>query len=310
MKERQLRQAKWKELKFDLGSDHHFDLENDKPEEIAAAIRDQRQRTTLMLPGDLFETTKGQDSSRQIVEVLNGLVRGANGYDQVIWVPGNHDLRSQDKPFDRNPKLSDRILSPQDALTPTIIELQGVRILIANLMYDNLVQPEIALTTREAVEDLYRRKTDGKYLLKGDMSLFPKMGEVVRDNLEDVDILVTHVPAHPFAGKIIVGKNNEQAAITARKHGLGIIPEQEAIEEWKTSIARWKKAGGPTLDFEDYARKYWNPKTVLLGTDVLTYNNFEDGLLSIYGHTHRSVDFEKRTVDGKEVNFLSYQPKP
>lgn len=294
-------------LKIDVGSDWHLPPSNaDLLAGFKERIVSEKGSSILFCVGDIIETSDGLDSSRLIVKLLNEL---ATVYRGVIFVPGNHDLRGRQEPWnDFQDNLSPNVFTT-GAFDPRLLDLHDIdpdfpstKVLLTNFFYDmKFLDPAILDLTPEAVLRYYQDETnDGKHFLNGKVEMFVEMAEIARAWIKpEIDILVSHALPHPSLVTFRVGEKTEEHVRREAELGIPFIcdPEYDAKQG-----ARWN-------DTAEGYRKFWNFKSFFMGSDVLSETNFKDGLVCVYGHNHRSND-KPMKLNGKTVNFVSHQPCP
>ena len=280
----------------DVGSDWHI-----KPEALPRAIdhlRENRKSELLFCMGDLFDAQEGQDTSAAINELLQAI---APGYEAVIFTPGNHDLRGRDNPWGSF-SLPKNVHYPRNEAK--VVTLGDRSILVADLFYDmQFVDPaQIGLSWEEVIRQ-YAESNDGKHFLKGATEPFKEMTENAAVLLQpNIDILATHSLPHPSLVTFRVPELTEEVQRLARESGLQFIC---APEEDITKARRWNSTTAEGF------RKWWNIKSIFMGSNVLEHPsaNVKDGLWAVHGHHHR-VDLRQRTVQGRRVNIATHQPNP
>ncbi len=297
-----LSQFKWKWLSFDYGSDYHFDLKNYTPKKVSEIIKKYKKNNILIFTGDLYDNFKGKDLSQEVEEVLNRLV-GLGWYEYVLYTPGNHDIRSIEKPFCRSKLLNERVIIPENYVKK--ITLSGVNILLWNVMYEPIIPPEEIDIKADELNDFYKKISDWKFIKDLNLCEFSQMAEIVRSNLnKDIDIIITHPPIHPYASIFMSEEKTHNTERLIKKYGVKFLYGEEAKEKWEKTMKKW----GPEyyMSFKDFIDKFWNLKSILIGSNLLNWVDFQDGLLSIFGHIHRSMN-DSYIVDWKTVNFLSFR---
>lgn len=281
----------------DIGSDWHLEGE-DIVNRALARIASKRQSEVLFCMGDLFDAQNGEDTSESINRLLTGL---AETYDNIIYTPGNHDLRGRIKPWESF-TLPPNVHYPKGE-EPLIFTLGDKKVLIADLFYDmNFIDPAIVGLGWEKVISQYRSSNDGKYFLEGKTEPFAQMTERAAQLLQaDIDILATHSLPHPSLVTFRVQKITDDIVKMAEDSGLQFISNPAEDKEGAT---RW--------DFtpEDF-RTWWNTKSIFMGSDLVGHPNAnpKNGLWVVHGHHHRN-DLNPRTVKGKTVNIATHQPNP
>ncbi|MEK7672358.1 MAG: metallophosphoesterase [Patescibacteria group bacterium] len=292
-----------KGLKFHLSSDLHW---GDNVEHLAERICSEKRADILFLLGDVFDgvddSNQPKDTSQQVNQLL-ALISGH--FKKVIFVPGNHDMRRL--PLKENPwedfQLPDNVVMPSGD-EPIVEIIDDVKVLIGNLGYDmNFLDPNLVGLTEEDLLTFYRdHLPDGKAFLKGPESMpaFRSMTKNMAAKLsQDVDMVATHVPAHPSLVTFRVKEITPAMREIEAKQGVQFISDTLDDE-------RKAKRYGVT---PDKFREFWNAKSLLMGSNLLDPelgSDPKDGLTMLYGHNHRGRE-ELQVVNGKSVRFITHQ---
>jgi hypothetical protein len=281
---------------FDLGSDWHLPVDQDCTAVLRQNLRANKGSEILICLGDTFNTPEGQDSS----ESINSFLEMASlEYSLVAFVPGNHDLRGRESPYDT-------IITPDGSYKPSefdplVLNTEKNRILLGNIFYDRkFIDPALVDIDEDDLTEFYATLNDGQHLFGGELSHFPNMTEqVARALTSDVDILLTHALPHPSLVTFRVAQMTDEIERLGREQGLVFIhdPVEDAqqAERWDTT--------------PDAFRKWWNMKSFYMGSDVLNHpeSQAKDGLVCLYGHNHRSAEKTVRLRSGEEVRLISHQ---
>lgn len=281
---------------FDVGSDWHLPLGEINTSSMLRAIKKSKGSDVFFCVGDLFTTSSGEDSSNNLSEFLS---MAAEEYPLVVFIPGNHDLRGREDPFD-SIAIPEGVYMPKE-LDPLVLRTEANKILLGNIFYDlKFIDPAIVDTNEEKLKGFYPTLPDGQHLLNGDLSKFPKMSASVAKALDPtIDILVTHVLPHPSLVTFRVEELTPEIERMASEGTLKFIcdPEgdRESAKRWDTTPAEF--------------RNWWNEKSFFMGSNVLEHPEAQpkDGLTCVYGHNHRTNDDKIRLRNGNTVRLLSYQ---
>lgn len=292
-------------FQFDIGSDWHLELNKYVPEEVAKRIEAASRSRVLFWLGDVFDTVDGQDSSREINDLMERL---ASKYSKVIFTPGNHDLRGRENPWSQF-EFPKNVVYPNGPLEVIVQRIEGMNVLAANLFYDmEFLDPRIIGRTKEEVLTFYQTQTnDGRHLLQGDISLFPHMKRVLLENLRpEIDIVATHVCASPSLVAFRVAEKTGEIERLERELSIPFIfnpieDEKEAGQESRKTTPE---------EFRDY----WNLKSFIMGSNIVGDPKaiYQDGVTFLSGHNHRTYcNFDDpQVVRRKKVYMASWQPKP
>ncbi|MCB0329273.1 MAG: metallophosphoesterase [Bdellovibrionales bacterium] len=282
---------------FDIGSDWHFPIELELAEAAAKRISQAKGSDILFCGGDLNLTDKGQDSSHWVSSFLHEV---SKSYAVVVFVPGNHDLRGRDNPF-QSFELPPSVVMPNQ-FTPQVINTESNRLLVGNVFYDlKFIDPAALDLTPEQLREFYKTVPDGKFLLNGDLSTFPEMTDIVARKLdESIDILVTHALPHPSLVTFRVTNKDDRHFALERELDIPFIcdPEDDQVRAHKRGMTA------------EQFRTRWNLKSFFMGSDLLSHPDaqIKDGLHCVYGHNHRG-DKKEITVRGRRVTLLTHQPQ-
>jgi hypothetical protein len=290
----------------DVGSDWHYPLSDaSTPAKIVAHVKRVQGSRVLFCLGDLFDTPDGQDSTAPINETVSAF---AKLYDQVVFTPGNHDLRGRNEPWDSF-RFPDNVVWPR-TVDPVAVTIGSNRLLVANLFYDlGFIDPAVIGSSAQTIRKFYAKSNDGRHFLGGDTARFSAMTvETARALTPEVDILVTHALPHP---SLVTFRIPEVTAETTRLQSeLGIpficdpADDQKMAEEYKRRGAKGEVTPADV-------RAFWNNKSIVMGSNVLGHPRagFRDGLTMMHGHHHR-IDLKPRRIAGKTVDVVTHQPNP
>lgn len=275
---------------FLLGSDFHF-----KGNEWRTMVQEALDSPVevVILPGDIIDNPHGHN-----VEPILEEIEDALSSKTVLTLPGNHCLRGTDH------------LGSNWTLTNS-----GIRMMGATILYDLCFLPPsiLGLTDRDIIE-FYQKGSDFKYLtipedkpewmfgspVMRHFDHFHTMAQEVQNQISpDIDILVTHCLPHPCQVTFRFEKITPELEELASKYSLVFISDAEYDEK------KAKEWGCTPQEYRDY----WNKKSFMMGSNILSGTNWKDGLLVIHGHNHRSCDYVKE-IDSKKVRFVSWQPQP
>jgi hypothetical protein len=283
---------------FDFASDYHLPINQAVVDKVIETLVQRKQSDIFVCVGDVFDADKGEDRSEAISDFLTKL---SKAYSLVLYTPGNHCLRSRDNPWESF-QVPDNVLFPKGDM-PLIVNTEKNKIVLANLFYDlRFIEPSSIGFAEADILKFYREKTtDGKHLLGGDITLFKSMADnVAKCITPDVTMLVSHTVPHPVAVTFRVPVKTEELRRIEAETGARVdcMPEDDARE----AAAKNKTAEG--------FREYWNKKSFVMGSNVISHQAARprDGLICLYGHNHRSRDFDVVTASGLAVGLRSHQP--
>ncbi len=300
--------------RVDIGSDWHFDLDQlNVVNGIVDNIRARMESDILFLPGDLFDTPKGQDSSGAIREVLKGVAPHA---ENIVFTPGNHDLRGQENPWDDFQGLPSNIITPNlDEVK--LVELGPKTLLAANLFYDmDFIDPEVIGMTAEQIEAEYAKSNDGQHFLNGETGLFKDMTKLAAQNLTpDINILATHALPHPSLVQFAVAEMTADIVRLADTTGLDFTcdteRDQTQADRFRDMAAKRGETGDALLKYTPQAfRDWWNAKSMYMGSNLLGHKdaNPRDQITAVFGHHHRAENEPREFMNGKQFHPLTHQP--
>lgn len=115
------------EESFDIASDWHLPGDNDLIERIVCSITAVRGSDVFICAGDVVDAGNGEDRSGVISQLLNRL---ASIYETVLYVPGNHCLRSREHPWSSF-DFAENVLMPI-GITPIVHNTAKNQILLGN----------------------------------------------------------------------------------------------------------------------------------------------------------------------------------
>jgi hypothetical protein len=283
---------------FDFASDYHLPCNEVVVGNVIDALAARKQSDTFICVGDLFDAGNGEDRSAAISSFLTKL---SEIYPVVLYTPGNHCLRSRAEPW-ASFNVPDNVIIPMDD-SPLIVNTEQNKILLANLFYDlRFIELESLGISRGDLIEFYRNETtDGKRLLGGEIELFRSMAENAANSLrEDVTMLVTHTLPHPvgvtFRVPVITEQHREIQLRTGARFMCDLEQDHRDASNANTTA--------------DALRRYWNFKSLIMGSDVVSHPaaNPKDGLICLYGHNHRTHDFDVQVRNGAIVGLRSHQP--
>lgn len=287
-------------LRFNLGSDFHILPIKTEINRFIEEITHFINTETLFLLGDvcLSSPKYGIDTSDAINEILYRL---SYLFEQVLYVPGNHDLR-REKPTDdpwKDFEYRSNVKMPYGE-NPLIITVDNTRVALANIGYDlEFIDPAIMSATKEDLLAFYSRHNDGKYLLHGKDSIpiFKKMSENARKAvMSDIDIVATHALPHPSLVRFRMPEQCDKIQQLGAALGLNFVYDP------KGNMAE-AALRGITLE---QAIIHWNLHSIMMGSNIVNETAFSENVTFLYGHNHRSTD-HIAWIDGKLVRFLSHQ---
>lgn len=282
---------------FDIASDWHLPTSEVVIPPVLRGIEKTGQAGMFICAGDVFDARNGEDTSFYVSKLLNGL---AKLYDLVLYVPGNHCLRSRANPWSSF-TLADNVIMPVGD-EPKIINTPENRILLGNVFYDLQFLDSSFLGISESdLRAFYASTTDGRYLLNGNLDDFRNMTASVASLLtSDITLLVSHALPHyaPLRFRTEIWTD----AIKEQVKKLGILDcsddekLQGAAEHWGCSVSQ--------------ALALWNTKCFLMGSNILNHPEASprDGLTAIYGHNHRASEMHIKARNGSSIKLVSHQP--
>lgn len=285
-----------KDVGFDIGSDMHCDFKEPKATvKLADCIIKDKVHDTLVLAGDIFNTPNGENSSPIIQDLLNRL---SLKYKQIIFCPGNHDLRGRNCPWDDFQDLPTNIITPYED-KPIIQTIHGVQFLIANIFFDmDFIDPWVIWLTLWEITKYYALSGD-RFFLSWDVSKFGKFTtSVARKLTPEIDVLVTHALPHPSLATIRVESITSEIEKMQNTTGLKFICREEFDRE------EAKKLG---INPELY-RQQRNIKSCLMGSNVLGHTSAHprEWLSIIYGHHHKN-DSGIKLINWISINCITFQ---
>lgn len=287
-------------LTFNLGSDFHVIPRKNEVNRFIEEIKQLINTETLFLLGDICLSSPkyGIDTSDSTNEILYRLSSLAS---QILFVPGNHDLRREiptNNPW-KDFECPSNVNMPHGE-NPLTVSIQNTRILLANIGYEfDFVDPAIIGFTKKEVLDFYASHNDGKYLLQGkdSVDLFKKMAQKTREAIKpDIDIVATHPLPHPSLSIFKMPTMNKKIQQMRAAQGLTFIYDPEG--NMAEALFR-----GTTIE---QGIHNWNMHSTYLGSDIVNGTPFKSGITYAFGHNHRSTDLTK-TIGGREVRLLSHQ---
>jgi hypothetical protein len=116
---------------FDIASDWHLPIIEDVIPSVLRLIHKRARGYTFICAGDVFDVRNGEDTSFYVSKLLNVL---SKLYEVVLYVPGNHCLRSRANPWNSF-TFADNVVMPI-ADEPKIINTPNNLILLGNVFYD------------------------------------------------------------------------------------------------------------------------------------------------------------------------------
>lgn len=289
-------------LRFQQGSDHHYALV--KAEEFTDLLVAQIDHTAdvLILNGDFFDTFNGEAAQMQIGDMLRRVAATYQG--PIVFVPGNHCLRGAGAAaWDKFGPLPANVhASLTNPTQPIILPTKAGNMLIGNTFYDfNLLDPAVLGLTTSDILEFYKTRPDGKHLLGGDTSTFEEMAiNMAKALTPDIKFLVTHCAPHPSLVTFRIGERTDAVGRLENQLGVPFVcnPEEDAARSRKWNIT------------PEAFRTNWNLKSFMMGSDVLGHceANPADGLIVIFGHNHRAERNTRRLINGRVIEFCSFQP--
>ena len=282
---------------FDIASDWHLPSDERLIDTFVRSIEHLRSADIFICAGDVFDARNGEDRSLPVSLLMNRL---AEKYDAVLYVPGNHCLRSRANPWESF-SFVDNVYMPL-AEDPILFQTEKNIILLGNIFYDfKFLDPSIFRFSDKDLRAFYPLTSDGQYLLAGDVRQFIAMSDAFAECLTpDVTVMVSHVLPHVASTYVKIDVDDGLLRRRARELGLMICDDDrrlaEAADYWQCT--------------EEQARIYWNKKCFLMGSNILDHPqaNPRDGLTALHGHNHRQADREIRARNGARIKLLSHQP--
>ena len=286
----EIKEIAW--LQMQIGSDFHYPLDTQVSVVVWDILREYQKWVILCLNGDIFDTPEGQDSSQKVSQVISLI---AKEVEKLIFVPGNHDLRWRNNPLESF-NISWNVVFPSSFESPLIANIYGVKIIVANLLYDFAfvkALSQIPLYSFEEILKTYRTTLpDGTHLFWSDISTF----EQIRDNLRksiaknrDAQILITHVLPHPSLLRFL-------------------WDDPRFWSEWSEVVSSISEIDRLRKQYpRDEFIKWWNHKSLAwMGANVFDSFSLPN---AIYWHNHKGSRDEKKLVLGNEVRFITW-PQP
>ena len=284
--------------RFDVASDYHLPVDERIVQKVVETLAARRDADVFICVGDIFDAKEGEDRSIPISSFLSTVARI---YPYVLYVPGNHCLRSREEPW-ASFRLPINVLTPgRDK--PLLFETAQNKIVLANLFYDlELIDPlGVGFTTDEVVEFYQSQTTDGQKLLGGRVDLFKAMAlKAAKAITPDVTMLVTHTAPHPAAVMFRVSSLTSEHKELQKRTGAQFVSTPEADQ---------REAAQEGVSVAQFLR-YWNLKNFVMGSNVLNHPDAHprDGLVCIHGHNHRTKQIQTSLLNGASAKLISHQP--
>jgi len=151
---------------------------------------------------------------------------------------------------------------------------------------------------------LYNKGKDGEHLFGGCRDLFPLMADnLVAKMGPDVAMLITHCLPHSSIVQFRVAELTNETSEIERKYGVSFICNPEEDERdgriWGTEAEGNNNGNGNRI--------WWNSRSMMMGSDVLSRAALHDSLVVVFGHNHLAEDDFPRLINGKTVTTQSFQ---
>jgi len=293
-------EIKW--LKADLISDTHFPVSSDT-NRILNLFLENKKSEILFILWDIYDSEKGEDSSNNLINLLNSL---SENYKKVIFTGWNHEFRSgklnNENWYQEFKKLlAENVIVPEAIAKPTIEIIDWVKILVWNIFYDmEFLNPELLWFEKDDILKVYKNIfPDWKYLFDGKIDTFEQMRDWILDLFDDsIDVIATHSLVHPSLVKFITSWNVDRL-----QEKVWETINVEKYHEWHVRYAE-----KINISLEDYI-KFYNYKSYFMWTNLLKdASKIKNNLLCLHGHSHRDSNHEIDIL-WKNVKFLSNQYK-
>ena len=282
---------------FDIASDWHLPISEEVIPSVLRLIQKTVRGDTFICAGDVFDARNGEDTSFYVSKLLNGL---SKLYDLVLYVPGNHCLRSRANPWNSF-TLADNVVMPI-ADQPKIINTPNNRILLGNVFYDlGFLDSSFLQITESDLRAFYASTTDGRYLMNGELDVFRDITQSVASMLtDDITLLVSHTLPHYAPVRFRTQNWSEETREGAKKYGILGCSDGDNVrsiaDHWGCSVPQ--------------ALEWWNTKCFLMGSNLLNHPRAKpgEGLTAIYGHNHRTSEMDIKANNGSSIRLISHQP--
>lgn len=283
---------------FDLSSDWHLPMDTRVTDQFLRSLIATKNGDIFICAGDVFDAHESQDTSSWVSQLLTEL---AGHYSLVLYVPGNHCLRSKSEPWSGF-NVPANVVFP-NGKQPCVVRTEKNNILLGNILYDfKLIDPSVVGTTRGEISKFYAATHDGCSLMGGDTSIFTAMADnLARALTPDISVMVTHTLPHPAPITFRVDHLMAHHEKLAQQCGASFLndPEGDARAAHKWGIS-------PQM-----ARAWWNHRCFMLGSNVINRVDADprDGLIAIYGHNHQGASQNVRALNGSRVELVTHQPQ-
>jgi hypothetical protein len=286
--------------RVDFGSDWHLPRDPVVIKRATDTIINRKTSDLFICLGDVIDASDGSDTTRWTEIFLRSL---AHSFGNVLYIPGNHCLRSRANPWESF-DLPSNVVMPYGE-NSVFFSTPHNTFLLGNAFYDlEFIDPTTVDITTNQLKEFYFSLPDGRFLLGGGdhFDSFKRMAINISSSLSpDVTVLLTHTLPHPSEVSFKVKEYLPGYKHPAEKIGAQIIctPEEDEREALQYN------------QLPDEARAWWNKKSFFMGSNILNRKpeNCRDGLIVMYGHNHRPPSTPIITLEnGSNVKLVSHQP--
>lgn len=286
--------------RFDFGSDWHLPRDPLVIRRATNTIINNKTSDLFICLGDVIDASDGSDTTEWTELFLYSL---AHSFENVLYLPGNHCLRSRSNPwgsFDLPPN----VVMPYGENPVTFSTTQN-NYLLGNVFYDlEFIDSSMIDLTTNQLKEFYSSLPDGKFLLGGGdhFDSFQRMSRNLSARLTpEITVLLTHTLPHPSEVSFKIKDRSLDSEHPAAKLGAQIMctPEQDERDALQYNQSA------------DEVRAWWNKKSFFMGSNVLNRapNNCRDGLIVLYGHNHRPPKNPIITLENDRcIRLVSHQP--
>ena len=286
--------------RIDFGSDWHLPRDPVVIKRATDTIINRKTSELFICLGDVIDASDGSNTTQLTEIFLRSL---AHSFKNVLYVPGNHCLRSRINPWESF-DLPSNVVMPYGE-NPLVFSTLQNTFLLGSAFYDlEFIDPTTVGLSTSQLKEFYYSLPDGKFLLGGGdhFDSFKRMALNISNALTpDVTVLLTHTLPHPSEVSFKIEKSDPGHDHPATKIGAQIIctpeeDEREALQYNQTP---------------DQARAWWNKKSFFMGSNILNRkpDNCRDGLVVMYGHNHRPAETPIINLEnGRRVRLVSHQP--
>ncbi len=313
-----------------LGSDWHFrrpDINPDNaPVKIAQRIIDEADKEEtgerhFYCPGDVYDVPDAtSESSALVQEFLDHI---SQRFDAVFFVPGNHDLRGRDRPYENFSNLATNVKTPsssEQVLSITIPTTNAeVRVLLCNVLPGGtLLLPKEILDVygigERSVEDLAQEHPDNN-LAKGPLlhvsteerkKLMEKAIEAINPQ---TNVIAVHGLPDPAPIEIPVTPDLLPAIDRVRSTiddlGIRLLTDPQRLEK----IFEENSKIDSSISLHRIMQIWVGKAASDLGIPLLRMagDRIGEGLIAMHGHNHCAPYERMINLNGTHIKLLSHQ---